>query len=155
MISGENVSIRANDHARAEPLKRLLALPLRKLSSEKLSERVIGKWKRRHCPRDRLSGEYRDHARRHVLDDRGEAGDNPRLRRRSSLRCSRKHACGDAQYCADQQPEGPQNCSRRKTFHPSGESHAPLQSASFANRLAMKDERVGMSLMLQRASKGH
>ena len=47
MISGENVSIRADDHARAEALKRLLTLPLRKLSPEKLSQRVIGKRKRR------------------------------------------------------------------------------------------------------------
>ena len=133
MVSRENVSIRANDHARAEALQRLLALPLRELSSEKLAQRVIGKWKRRHCPRDRLSGEYSDHARRHLLDDRGEAGDNSRLRRRSSLRCNRKHARGDAKHGADQQPDGPENSSSRKTFHPSGESHSRPHAAPFAN----------------------
>src|SRR5439155_15440368 len=56
MISGENVSVRADDHARAEPLKCLLTLPLRKLSAEELSHRVIGKWKRFLSPRHRLCG---------------------------------------------------------------------------------------------------
>src|SRR5207244_12982484 len=79
MISRENVSIRANDHAGPEALQRLFALPLRKLSAEKLSQRVVRKRKRLLCPRDRLSGEYSNHAGRHLLDDRGESCDNSRL----------------------------------------------------------------------------
>src|SRR5207253_8922024 len=42
--SGENVPILADDHARAEPLKRLLTSLLRGLSAEQLSQRVVGYW---------------------------------------------------------------------------------------------------------------
>ena len=92
MISGENVSIRADDHARAEALKRLFTLALRKLSPEKVSQRVIGKWKRHLRPRHRLSGEYCDNVRRHLLDDRRKTGDNSRLRGRGFLRRGRRGA---------------------------------------------------------------
>src|SRR4030095_8372810 len=79
VISGENVSIRADDHARAEALKRLLTLPLRKLSAEKLSQRVIGKWKRRQRARHRLRSEHRDNTRCDLLNDRSEGCVNHRL----------------------------------------------------------------------------
>jgi hypothetical protein len=116
MISGENVSICADDHARAEALKRLFTLPLRKLSPEKLSQRVIGKRKRGKRPRHRLGSEDCNNAGRHLLDDRGEGCDNPRLHGRSFLCCSRKSARGDAQHRADQQPDGPENSSSHETF---------------------------------------
>src|SRR4029453_5919587 len=80
VISGENVSIRADDHARAEALKRLLTLPLRKLSAEKLRRRAIGKWKRRQRARHRLRSEHRDHARRDFLHNRRERRDDCLLR---------------------------------------------------------------------------
>ena len=43
MISGENVSIRADDHARAEALKRLLALP----SAEVVPRKIVAARRRK------------------------------------------------------------------------------------------------------------
>ena len=108
--------LRTDDHARTEALKRLLTLPLRKLSAEKLSQRVIGKWKRRQRRRHCLGGEYRDNTRCELLNDQSEGCDNPRLHGRNFLRRDRKRARRDAKHCANQQPEGPKNSCLHKRF---------------------------------------
>ena len=112
VISGENVPIRADDHARAEALKRLLTLLLRSWSAEKLSQRVVGKWKRRCAPRHRLGSEHRDNARSDFLDNRRESCDNPRLHGRGFLGRRRRGARREIQDGADQQPAGPENSFR-------------------------------------------
>ena len=141
VISGENVSIRAHDHARAEALKRLLALSLRKLSAEVLSQRVVGKWKCRYAPRHRLSGKHGDNTRRDLVDDRGKTCDNTRLRGRGFLHHGRKRARRHAQNGADQQPAGPENSFLHKRS-PFRESQARPQAAPLLTRLATKVERV-------------
>ena len=147
MISGENVSVRADDHARAEALKRLLALPLRKLSAEKLSQRVVGKRKRRYAPRHRLGSEYRHHAGRDLLDDRRKTRDNTRLRGRGFLRRGRRGARRETQDGADQQLEGPKNSSLHDVF-PLQENRTLDRRRPFLQiRLAMNVERSPRRLL--------
>ena len=80
MVSGENVSIRADNHARAESLQRLFALPLWRLSTEKLPQRLIGEGKRAQSARYPLSRKHRYNTRRDLLDNWRERRDESLVR---------------------------------------------------------------------------
>ena len=154
MICSENISIGADDDARAEALKCLLSLPLRKLPSEKLSQRVIGKRKRGLRSRHGLGGKHSHHARRHLLDDRCEAGDNTLLHRCSFLRRSRKCARRDAQDRADQQPEGSENSCLHKTFPLQEIARSTADGPFLLMRFPTKVERVVLNALVKRVRLG-
>jgi hypothetical protein len=77
VVGSENVSVRTDNHAGAEALQSLFALSLRELSSEKLAQRVVTKWKRCRTARNRLRSKHCYNARRDFLNNRRERRDKP------------------------------------------------------------------------------
>ncbi len=73
-------------------MQSLFALSLGELSSEKLAQRVVTKWKRRLPARNRLRSKHCYNARRDLLNNRRERRDKPMLRGAGFLRCGWKCA---------------------------------------------------------------
>ena len=97
MVGGEDISIGADDDARAEALERLLALPLWKLAAEKFAQRFVRKRKWQIGLRHVLGGKHCYNGRRDLFDDGREARDRPLWRVLRFLSRTRKRAREDQQ----------------------------------------------------------
>src|SRR5207245_7651422 len=129
VVVRENTFVGADDDARAEAFERLLALSLRKLTTEKFTQRFIGKRKRQNALRQALSGEHCNNGRRDFLDDGREARDRPLRRLHRFLRRARKRACTDKKH--RQHDARPKNSSHQGSLSSFKESRARAQLVPF------------------------
>src|SRR5215469_1270059 len=128
MIGGEDVSVRTDDHTRAEALQCLFALSLRSAPTEKLTQRIIGKRKPRLRARHRLCGKYRHDTRRDLLHNRPEGRYNSLAR---LLRQARDQTSVTAQHHECEQRTRSQNPPVHDGFACKKESDAQAISALF------------------------
>src|SRR5947207_1145020 len=110
MVGCENVSVRTDNHARAQTLQRLFTLPLGKPAPEKLAKCIVGKRKCRRPTGHGLTRKHCNNARRDLFHDGGERRNNS-FARLLHLRRSRKSAGIRTQNRSNEQ-----DARRKKSF---------------------------------------